>query len=518
MYTAAVGLLLGMSLMTLLPGVLPHAGIGVWAVLLLFVFKAPFTRFLVFVVLGVSGLSLQTTHFIQAHPPLSSVSQQLEGDIVDFPVHRFFQQRFIVETQHGKYLLYWIGFSPRLRLGERWQLCVKHKSLKQRRHSSFDQKAWLFQQGIADAGKVLACHSNHRVASSAWAQSLNRLRGNWRDQLYEHFADLPHMDLIMALILADKTQVSRETFQWFRNTGTSHLMAISGLHVGLVASLCFLLMKLLWRCVPRLMLYCPANIAAAVLSLLGAVFYAGMAGFSVSTQRAVVMLAACLLASVLRIEMRLSKRFCLALILILMLNPFAVLNAGFWLSFGAVFALMFSSAGRQRESHRFVRLIKPQVFIIIGLFPMTLWFFQQTASLSLLANLVAIPWLSFCVLPPAMLGLVLMLAHCPGARLCMQFADLNLTGITHFLAALNQLAWMNFHQGIGSVWQYLVALISVVWLLMPKAWPTRWWGLCGLLVVFCGQPSDVSQHWLIHAKNVKIALKHHYWDKQYERA
>src|SRR5690606_22353589 len=154
--------------------------------------------------------------------------------------------------------------------------------------------------------------------------------------------------LLEALTIGVRDGLDDEHWTVMRRTGTSHLMAISGLHVGLVSGLLFWLTRRLWTAAGG-SAYCPAPLVAAWAGLVGAFAYGALAGFSIPTLRAVLMVSVVLLALVWRRGLRPGQSLCLALVAVLVLDPLSVLEAGFWLSFAAVALLVLFLASQQQE-------------------------------------------------------------------------------------------------------------------------------------------------------------------------
>ncbi len=408
----------------------------------------------------------------------------------------------------GKLLLSWYPRkthkTPSIHVGERWRLQVRLK----RPHGfsnpgGFDYEARLFRQGIRANGYVrhvkksqetgTAVPVNHRLAPAGSAYQVNQLRETLRTRILASLDDHPLRGIVLALAIGDRQQISPPQWNVLARTGTSHLVAISGLHVGLVAGFAFFLTYGLWRFSARAVIHWPAAKAGAVAALLAAAMYAMLAGFSVPTQRALVMVAVVMLAIIVQRHTRPSNLLALALLLVLMIDPLAVMAAGFWLSFGAVATIVYGMSGRLAMNSYWWRWGRVQWLVTVSLFPALLLLFQQASVIAPLANLLAVPWVSLITVPLTLLGSICLgfSATVGGWLLGLSTWSLDvlwwwLDGLAHWkLAAWQQMA--------PPLWAVPVAVIGVIWLLAPRGVPARWVGLVGLLPLLFISPAVIPQ-------------------------
>jgi competence protein ComEC len=402
----------------------------------------------------------------------------------------------------GKLLLSWYQHPPALRVGERWRLRVRLK----RPHGfmnpgGFDYEAWLFRQGIRAKGYVREARksagqdkpavANQRLTAAAGAYPVHQLRQRLRERLQLALKDHPLRGIVLALAIGDRQQIDRSQWQVLTRTGTNHLVAISGLHVGLVAGFAFFAVRRLWRLSARAVTLWPAAKAGAIAGLLAAVVYALLAGFSVPTQRALVMVAVVMLATLLQRHTRPSSLLALALILVLVMDPMAVLAPGFWLSFGAVGVILYGMSGRLAMRSAWWRWGRVQWLVALGLFPALLLLFQKASLVAPLANLVAVPWVSLVTVPLTLLGAVLLgPLHVVGEWL-LGLALWSLEGLWWWLEMLSQWHFAQWLQGAPPMWAIAVALLGVVWLLAPRGVPARWVGVVGLLPLVFLHPASL---------------------------
>lgn len=232
------------------------------------------------------------------------------------------------------------SYLPELHAGERWQLVIRAK----RPHglsnpSGFDYERWLFSERILAVGSVRGKEAALRLEPPA-AFSIDAIRERINQAIAQALGEQTSTGLVQGLAVAATAGISQEQWQILKATGTAHLLSISGLHIAMVASLGFIPMLLLWRCVPSLYLYLPVRLAGGVLGAILATAYALLAGFNIPTQRSLVMVLILMLGLLLRQRLSFSTSFAWAVLVVLILDPLAPLALGFWLSFGSVALLV----------------------------------------------------------------------------------------------------------------------------------------------------------------------------------
>jgi competence protein ComEC len=424
---------------------------------------------------------------------LPQVSER--GARFEFDVERVLTPGAVVP---GRIVLSWWGSPPRddrpatfpvLEPGERWQLTTR---LKRPRGTAnphgFDYEAWLFERNIRATGYVRPKAPRERLQVMVHAPKywVERARSAIRARIQNALPDAPHAGIIAALAVGDQRAIPPEQWQTFTRTGVNHLMSISGLHVTMVSGLAFALIYGLWRRVPRLVLALPALKAAAAGALAAALLYALLAGFAVPAQRTVYMLAVVACALWLGVIESASVVLCLALAVVVVLDPWAVLAPGFWLSFGAVAVILYVTAGRVGRGHWLENWLKVQLAVTLALIPPLLATFQQVSVVSPVANAVAIPVVSLVVAPLALIGVAVpfdFVLH--GAHLVMS----GCMAALEWLAALPDAVW---EQRAPPAWALVVAVPALAWLLAPRGLPARWLGAVGLLPLFMAAPAGLK--------------------------
>ncbi|HEC16078.1 MAG TPA: DNA internalization-related competence protein ComEC/Rec2 [Sedimenticola sp.] len=433
-------------------------------------------------------------------PALEGKDLDLEGVVVSLPEQRGRRLRFLFEVQGLRYegveypgpglvRLSWYRDAPALRVGERWRLQARLR----RPHGfmnpgGFDYEGWLFRQGIRATGYVRRAPLNGRLAESGPWFSLQRLRQGIRDRIARAVPDRPAAGILTALVIGDRSGIGRDQREILARTGASHLIAISGLHVGMIAGLAFFLFRWLWSRFYSLTLHAPAPQAAACLALAAALLYAALAGFALPARRALIMLAVVMGAVLLRRCQRPSRTLALALFLVVAADPLAVLSAGFWLSFAAVGVILFGVSGHLSGDGPWRKWGRVQWLVAIGLAPVLAARGMQVSLLGPLVNLVAVPLFGLFIVPLALLGALSSIFSGSLGALPLGLAAWLLDGVVGLLRlAADQpfAAWDG--KGAGA-WIWLVAIPGVLLLLAPAGTPGRWLGLAFLLPMMLARP------------------------------
>ena len=377
-----------------------------------------------------------------------------------------------------------------LHAGGHWRLTLR---LKQAHGSSnphgFDFEVWALENNVGAVGYVNNKANNVRLA--ALADGFNYRIDTWRETVRDKFnatlGNKPYVGVLCALAIGDQSSIPQSQWQVFTRTGVNHLMSISGLHITMLASLSFALTYWLWRRSVRLTLLLPARKAAALVALLVALAYALLSGFAVPAQRTVYMVGAVSAALWLNRNFSLAQILSIALLGVLIPDPWAVLSPGFWLSFGAVAIILYVTANRIGRSHWLVEYGKVQWAMTIGLIPMLLGLFQQVSLVSPIANAFAIPLVSLVVVPLTLLGAVLPL----DAPLWLAHSVMGWTMV--LLEWLNKLPQAVWTQHAPPPWSIAAGILGVLWVLLPRGFPARWLGFLLLLPMFTNTPEPPAQ-------------------------
>ena len=374
---------------------------------------------------------------------------------------------------------------PVLHAGERWTLAVRLK----RPHGTvnphgFDVEAWLLANDLRATGYVRKDEANRRIDAFAGRAEdhVAHAREAIRDRILHALDDRPYAGVIAALAIGDERAIPSAQWLLFNRTGIGHLISISGLHVTFFATLIGALVFWAWKRSHALTSRLPARKAAAVAGVLAAFGYVLLAGFAVPAQRTLYMLTVAAIGLWLARPGTAAVVWLWALAVVLAYDPWASLAPGFWLSFGAVGLLLYTGVGRIGRTTAWRAAVRAQAAITVGLIPLMLALFQQVSIVSPAANAVAIPVVTFVVVPLTLASIalpwdgLLVIAH-------KVFAGLAL--LLEFLSDLPAAVWQ---QHAPPLWTALAGAIGVLWLLAPRGVPARMLGLAWLAPLFVVVP------------------------------
>ncbi|HEY4999991.1 MAG TPA: ComEC/Rec2 family competence protein, partial [Usitatibacter sp.] len=300
---------------------------------------------------------------------------------------------------------------PRIAAGQRWRFTVRLKRPRGLANPhGFDFEPWALERGIRATGYVRA-GSNSAAAPEVvaprvegWPYTLHRWRGEIRDAMLAHLGQARLRGVLVALAIGDQDSIASDDWEVFWRTGVGHLMSISGLHITMFAGLAFAIAYFAWVRVPALALRIPARKAAVVVGVAAALAYSLMTGYQVPAQRTFAMLAVVAACVLLDRQGSPSRVLALAALAVVALDPWAVLSAGFWLSFGAVASIFYVMALRTGHPGKLRGAVLEQLAVTVGMLPMLIALFQEVSIVSPLANAFAIPLVSLVVVPLSIAG------------------------------------------------------------------------------------------------------------------
>lgn len=396
----------------------------------------------------------------------------------------------------SRVLLGWYSGDIVVLPGERWAFTVRLK----RPHGTmnpggFDFEAWMLERNLRASGYVRAGPPVSRLQAMVWTPryAIERARSNLRERLQPKLVDKRYGGVLLALVLGDQRAISDADWTLFNRTGIGHLVSISGLHITMIASLAGLVIGALWRRSPALLAHAAAQTVAVLAGLTAAFLYALLAGWGVPAQRTVVMLATVGVAWLLSSRIGAATSLALAAALVCLIDPWAVLAPGFWLSFGAVAAIVWVVQGRHwRVASSGLRPVlhaaaRVQIAVTLALIPATVLLFHQLSIVSPLVNAMAIPIVSWAVTPLALLGAALAMVPAPVSLLAepvLGAADAVFAIMAWVLQWAASFAWANVPVATPPLPLVALAAIGVIWLLAPPGWPVRAVGTVAILPMF----------------------------------
>jgi len=469
---------------------------------------------LVLGVLAFSLTGLRAAVFMQQAllPALEGRDIMVRGVVAAMPQRGELGTRFVLDVTSSptegvppRVLLTWYGglsalretgelarTSPVLEAGDTWEFVVRLKAPHGARNPhAFDYELWLWDRGFQATGYVRAGSRDpppRRLAVGSEV-SLERARQRLRDALLEQVTDPGPAGVLAGLAVGDQQAITQADWDVFRATGVAHLMSISGLHVTMFAWLAAAVVGAGWRRSARLCLLWPAPHAAIAGGVGLAALYAAFSGGGVPAQRTVWMLAAVGLLRLAGLRWPWPHTWALAAACIVVIDPWAFLQPGFWLSFVAVGLLFATDAGPVSGrpvggiggvGARVGALLREQGVITVALAPLTLWLFGQVSLVGLVANLVAIPWVTAVVTPLALAGAVwspFWQAGAGSVRVLTQGLQL--------LAAVPGGVWS---AAAAPAWVALAAMVGGLLLVLRLPWALRALGLPLLWPLLVWQP------------------------------
>jgi competence protein ComEC len=428
---------------------------------------------------------------------LTGQDVQVQGYIADLPEYESNHVRFnlkVVKTTHNipdNLRLTWYYPDQTIKAGQQWSFTVRLK----RPHGNlnpggFDYERWLFVEGIGATGYIRTKPQPKLLDNGSTQTSLLVWRQHIAEQLEQLLADSSSLALIKALTIGDGDSLSANQWDIFRRTGTTHLMVISGSHIGLVAGLVYLLVIRLWAWT-GILAWSPQKVAA-IVALATAIFYAGLTGFSVPAQRSALMIAIAMIAIIQQRNTRPYHILAVALFAVLLVDPLVVLSAGFWLSFIAVSLIIYVIAGRLGKLGFIRGSIKINWVTSVGLAPLLLFFFQQVSLIAPLANLIAVPIISLVIVPLALLATLVMFVVPIVAVKLFFVVDLALQGLWWILVKLADLPLSTISHTQPSWWALGFAVPGILILFAPKGIPSRWLGLLMLFPLIFTESDKIA--------------------------
>jgi competence protein ComEC len=375
--------------------------------------------------------------------------------------------------------------------GERWQFLVRLRQPRgQLNPAGFDYEAWQFVQGIDARGYVLDSKLNRRLAPAS-PLSISGLRQRLAANIERDCQGCRHSGLIKALAVGFRGDIDPSSRQLLQSTGTAHLLAISGLHIAMVAYLLFGAGRYIWR----FLVYRTGinrREMASLCALGGAIAYAAMAGFSLPTLRALIMLAVVLIGQQLHNSINLLQSISLALVVVLIFDPLAVGSASFWLSFGALMTIAYVQFRLPRRMNGWRQLLILQFYFTLLFAPLGVFIFGQINISALPANLVAIPLLSLLILPLVLTACLLSTVWSEGASLAFNLADRLLGYLFDYFDILLAAGLRSRIVDDYPALLLLLALCAILLLLLPRLRGLSVVALAITVVVLCWQPARLK--------------------------
>ena len=379
--------------------------------------------------------------------------------------------------------------------GERWRLQLELRSPRGRvNFHGVDAERRYFANGIGARGYVQD-GPNARLTGPAWF-NLQHWRELVLNKLTEKAGDVPAFRMLAALAIADRRGLLTSDRSVLSATGTGHLLAISGLHIGLAAAMGFYLGRLGLLFVGVALKQRFAIVLPWLVAWLAALAYSALSGFGVSTQRALIMLTVATVVVLSRRNVQPLLSWMIAMALVLLADPFAPLRAGFWFSFVAVAVLMMLFVPRYGHMPVWRKMLFAQFGISLLMAPLGMYWFQQASLPGLLANLVAIPVVSTLIVPLILAALLLLWVPGPLAGWLLTAAGYSAHWLFRLLEYLSDFQPVIFGSTpVPGLLTTLLAMFGAAVFLLPRGIPGRYAGLLLMapLVMPIGQSLKTTQ-------------------------
>lgn len=495
--------------------------------LLSFLFTQHYLRlFFIGIIMGYCYSALYAMWILNQKIPLSLEIKpvQVEGYIVSIPQQYSYGQSFLFQTEkingatrlHPKILVYF-KTNHKLLAGDKWRFVVKLKVIHSlQNEGGSDYEAYAYLNNIAAKGMVLTKYPHRKISNNHLIVPFTYLRQQLFDHLRSFLADLPYQHWMMALIMGERINVPKSDWEILRHTGTNHLFAIAGLHIGIIAGFVYFISMFSLKYCTVITKRMPLQKISALVSLAIGIIYAAIAGFSIPTQRAAAMLFAATIFFLRQKPYSLLSTLAFALITILVFDPRVILSESFWLSFITIAFICYCMSMRFAPKGVWWKYGRIQWIIGVGLMPISLFFFKECSLISFVANTIAIPWLAFLLLPWLLIAASLSFFSPIIANYLFILCHYSLAKLWHVLIFLNQLPFASINQAIVNHFILLTTTIAVIIFLLPRGIKGKSLFVIWLLPLFTFSPPkpkaaevfltvlDVGQ-----ALAVVVRTKHH---------
>lgn len=403
-----------------------------------------------------------------------------EGYIQSIPIKSKFGYRFsfAITSSASKNLVHKLvrlrwATMKHLRVGDKYNIYVRLKRIHGLRNpGTYNYEVWGLHERIAATGSVLKSKPN-RFIKHTWKYPVNQLRQYFNDLILAHIPETKTSGWILALTIGERYLASQKDWEILRLTGTNHLMAIAGLHVGMISGFVFLLCRFLWCRFSKLCFICPAQLAAELCALSFAWFYSALAGFALPTQRACIMLSLFILVRIMRMKVSAFSVWSLTLLTVLFFEPLSMLTISFWLSFLTIALIIYGMRGRIAPVGWWWDWFRIQWVIGVGLVPLSLYLFQEASLVGIFVNSLVIPLLSFFILPLALTGSLLLPIFISIGQYLLMLADTGLSLLWSMLGMFANVPYVAAGYAISSVYLLICGFISCLLIIAPAGMPAR---------------------------------------------
>lgn len=445
------------------------------------------------------------------------------GEVINIPKRTTDSSRFLLKPDKiegyqgelpGLIRLTWRNAPDTLSPGQIWRLNVKLKKPHGFQNpAGFDYERWLFLKGIHATGYVLNARQQQIIDSDKL--SLNSVRFQINESIEHYCSECLNVGLIQALAIGYRGNIQDSDRLLLQQTGTAHLIAISGLHIGIIAGVFYALGLLIWnRWFYRTGIQ--RKELALVISFTAALIYSLLAGFDLPAQRAILMLSVFLVSLWSRTAFNLLNSIFATLVLVLVFSPLAVLSESFWLSFSALLIIALGVFLLRSQRSRIKQLFVIQILFSLLFIPVSILIFGQVHIASLLANLVAVPLISFVVVPLNFLLLTLLWLPHQLLEILYETLDGLLGLLMSYLNGLQEIGLRAQPLADMQIWMIGLVILILLLLILPRnlLFPRYWMLLLALIIIWPKSPKSEDEVRLTvldvgMGTSVVIQTKHH---------
>lgn len=421
----------------------------------------------------------------------------IDGVIDSIPKNKYRGMQFLFHTDHVNqhavatdFLLSWYQGVPELLVGDHVRLTVKLKPpIGSHNPGGFDYGRYLLVNGITATGSVIA-QTNNPLSQSNSDFFIARFREHLAKVIAHTIVNPALAAFISSLSVGVRDQFQEADWQVLQKTGTNHLVAIAGLHIGFLSAFIYFITLRVVKLYPAILLRVPASRIAWIVSVFFVWIYAVLSGFAIPAERACWMMTIFLWLEVYAVQTASFEKLALIALCVIAWHPADIIDMSFWLSFASIAMLLWTMRGRFYARAHVYDFFRMQLTIMIGLLPWMFLFFQQTSLIALITNAVAIPWVGCVILPMTLFATILFALHCRALSITVFWAAAKcLSPVWFFLKWCASLSFATWHHAIANPWVLSAGIIACIALLAPRYFPARFVGCAGLVPLFFYVPS-----------------------------
>lgn len=419
----------------------------------------------------------------------------IQGKVLDLPEQYSTYQSFLFRVEKfpeqpnlniSNMILQIYLNDPNLKInqGETWNFLAHLKrNHPYKNPGGFDRTYTYMEQNIDGQASIIDSSMNQKISGPRFFNFLQNIRLKINDQIEAVAAHDSLKGFLKAILIGVRNDITPDQWQVFSETGTNHLIAIAGLHIGFLTTFIYFVSYFSVRYFEFILKIMPAQKLAMILAYFIALLYSAVSGLLIPSQRAILMLSGYTGLYLLMRKVSVWRIYFLVLVLVLIFEPLAIFSESFWMSFWAIFIILYAFYFHQPLGHlrQFVYL---QYVLSISMIPICLYLFDQASLISCLANFIVVPWVGLAILPCSFTGILLALCHIKIGSSLLLLALWQIHGVWYVLSFLAAQHGAVYHAAYPHVWPILLANLGIVILFLPRGFPMRWCGIFLFLPLF----------------------------------